>query len=93
MSESKRPRREETAEEVVEEIIQTNEVVPPTAGLPSPPNDTALALAITPVTLKRDIDEYEATRHDRVHYSLKHATFEWCEVSHWLGPGDRIAVD
>ena len=64
MSESKRPRRDEAAEETATESKQANEPVQPVAALPSPQEDTALALAITPVTLKNDIDEYEATRHN-----------------------------
>ena len=40
-----------------------------------------------------DIHEYYATHHDRARDQLRITVFEWCEVSHYMGPGDRFIVD
>ena len=66
---------------------------------PAPRRGTAAAqwlegpnYGMAPTTLMKEYFAYHASQHDRASDGLKKAVFEWCEVSGYMGPGDRFKV-
>ena len=66
---------------------------------PAPRRGTAAAqwlegpnYGMAPTTLMKEYFAYHASQHDRASDGLKKAVFEWCEVSGYMGPGDRVKV-